>query len=376
MALGSRVWPISDKKMTQERRRTIFHVDIDAFYASVEIRDDPSLRGKPVVVGADPEGGKARGVVVACSYEARKYGLKSGMPISRAYRLCPSAVYIRPDFKRYIEVSNNVMGLLRRWADKFEQVGIDEAFLDVSSRATGMDEAKKLAVRIKDELREKEGLTCSIGIAENKSAAKIASDLLKPDGLTYVPHGRIAEFLAPLPVSVIPGVGKKTRAFLQDRGIETISQLQRQPGKQLVSWFGKNGVWLWGVVQGEEAIEVHQRETPQSLNVEKTFRNDIEDYWKVYGQAETLAHELMRRVKKLNLQFRTVGVKIRFRGFETHTTEKSFTDYSESLELLLETTRSLLETFEAKGKSVRLVGVRVSNLRREESKPSTIDSWS
>jgi DNA polymerase IV (DinB-like DNA polymerase) len=362
--------------MTQDRRRTIFHVDVDAFYASVEIRDNPALRGKPVVVGADPEGGKARGVVVACSYEARKYGLKSGMPISRAYRLCPSAVYIRPDFKRYIEVSNRVMEILRRWADKFEQVGIDEAFLDVSSRVAGTDEAKKLALRVKEELREKEGLTCSVGIAENKSAAKIASDLMKPDGLTLVPQGKVAEFLAPLPVSVIPGVGKKTRAFLQDRGIETISQLQQQPGKQLVSWFGKNGVWLWGVVHGKEEIEVRQRETPRSLSVEKTFRNDVEDYGKVYGQVETLAHELNRRVKKLNLQFKTIGVKIRFSGFETHTTEKSFTDYSESLELLLETTRSLLQAFEAKGRPVRLVGVRVSNLRREESKTSTIDSWS
>ncbi len=362
--------------MTQERRRTIFHVDVDAFYASVEIRDNPSLKGKPVVVGTDPEGGRARGVVVACSYEARKFGLKSGMPISRAYKLCPEAIYIRPDFRKYIDVSNRVMELLRGRADKFEQVGIDEAFLDVSSRARGIDEAKKQASELKKELRQKEGLTCSIGIAENKSAAKIASDLQKPDGLTYVPEGKVAEFLAPLPVSVIPGVGKKTRAFLQDRGIETISQLQQQPGKQLVRWFGKNGVWLWGVVQGKEAIEVRQRETPRSLNVERTFRKDIEDYSEVYAHAETIAHELMRRVKKQNLHFKTVGVKIRFTGFETHTTEKSFTDYSESLELLLETTRSLLQTFEGKGRPVRLVGVRVSNLRREESKSSTIDSWS
>lgn len=361
--------------MASGSQRVVFHVDLDAFYASVELRDNPSLRGKPLVVSADPERGKGRGVVVACSYEARKYGLRSGMPISRAYRLCPTAVYIRPDFGKYIEVSKHIMDVFRQRADKFEQVGIDEAFLDVSSRAGEVNQAKELALQIKKDLRQSQGLTCSIGIAENKSCAKIASDLMKPDGLTYVPRGRVAEFLAPLAVSVIPGVGKKTRAFLLDRGIETISQLQVLPGKQLVKWFGKNGVWLWGVIQGKEAIEVRERPIPRSLNVEKTFKKDVSNFGVIYAQAETLSDELIRRVRKLNLQFKTVGVKIRFAGFETHTTEKSFTDYSESGELLTSTTRSLLKTFESNARNVRLVGVRVSNLRREESKTSKIDSW-
>jgi DNA polymerase IV (DinB-like DNA polymerase) len=167
-----------------QRRTVVFHVDLDAFYASVEVREAPHLKGLPVVIGADPEGGRGRGVVVACSYEARKFGLKSGMPISRAYKLCPDAVYLRPNFSLYGRASAKVMQLLRRHADRFEQVGIDEAFLDVSSRVSDVASAKELALRIKKELRDEEGLTCSIGVAPNKSSAKIASDLQKPDGLT------------------------------------------------------------------------------------------------------------------------------------------------------------------------------------------------
>lgn len=356
-----------------EAQRTIFHVDIDAFYTSVEVRDNTSLRGKPLVVGFDPEGGMGRGVVVACSYEARKLGIRSGMPISRAYRLAPDAIYLRPDYRKYTQTSARLMKLLGGHADELEQVGIDEAFLDVSSRVRNLDQARVLALQIKREVAS-EGLTCSIGIAPNKSSAKIASDLLKPDGLTVVPPTKAAEFLAPLPVTVIPGVGKKTRAFLEERGIETISQLQSLPGKQLVKWFGKNGVWLWGVVHGREQIAVKSRE-PRSLNVEKTFRVDVQDYKTVFSEGELLAHELMRRLKRAGLQFRTVGVKIRFRGFETHTTEKTLADHSDDLDSLVNTVHSLLKNFEGRRVPVRLVGVRASHLRRKESAPSALDSW-
>ena len=356
-----------------EPQRTIFHIDIDAFYASVEVRDNPSLKGKPLIVGFDPEGGKGRGVVVACSYEARNLGVRSGMPISRAYRIAPDAVYVLPDYRKYTEASARIMKLLRGHADELEQVGIDEAFLDVSSRVRGIEEAKALALEIKREIGS-EGLTCSIGIAPNKSSAKIASDLLKPDGLTVVPSTLVAEFLAPLPVSVIPGVGKKTGDFLKERGIENISQLQSLPGKQLVRWFGKNGVWLWGVIHGTEQIAVRPREQ-KSLNVEKTFRRDVKDYRTVMKEAELLAHELVRRIKRGNLHFRTIGVKIRFRGFETHTMEKTLAEDSDDLESVLSTVKSLLKNFEDRKGAVRLVGVRASHLRRKEDELSTLDSW-
>src|SRR2546427_5903477 len=356
-----------------DSQRTIFHIDIDAFYASVEVRDNPSLKGKPLIVGFDPEGGRGGRVVGACSYEARSLGVRSRRAISRASRIAPDAVYVRPDYRKYSEASTRIMKLLRDHADELEQVGIDEAFLDVSSRVRGIDQAKSLALQIKREIAS-EGLTCSIGIAPNKSSAKIASDLLKPDGLTVVPPTLVTEFLAPLPVGVIPGVGKKTGDFLKERGIETISQLQSLPGKQLVRWFGKNGVWLWGVIHGTERIAVRPRE-PKSLNVEKTFRRDVKGYGTVMKEAELLAHELVRRLKRGNLQFRTVGVKIRFRGFETHTMEKTLPENTDDLDTMLTTVKSLLKNFEGRRGAVRLVGVRASHLRRKEDELSTLDSW-
>ncbi len=353
----------------------ILHVDIDAFYASVEVREAPLLRGLPVVIGADPEGGRGRGVVVACSYEARKFGIKSGMPISRAYKLCPTAKYLRPNFSVYARASSRVMQLLRKHSDNFEQIGIDEAFLDVSSRVSDIEPAKELAMQIKRELREVEGFTCSIGIAPNKSSAKIASDLQKPDGLTPVPFEAVGEFLAHLSVSVIPGVGKKTREFLKGKGIETIAQLQDISGKQLVKWFGKGGVWLWGVAHGKEQMPVKAREIPRSLNVERTFRRDVEEFRELFGVMDEIAYELNRRLKVGQLQFKKVGIKIRFTHFETHTKEKMLGDYAEGLEILQKTAKSLLLEFGGRKESVRLLGIRVSELRRDQARASTLDSW-
>jgi DNA polymerase IV (DinB-like DNA polymerase) len=355
--------------------RIIFHVDIDAFYPSVEARENPSLRGLPLVIGADPEKGKGRGVVVACSYEARRYGLRSGMPISRAYKLCPQAVYIRPNFALYENASSTIMRVLQHYADGFEQVGIDEAFLDVSSRVQNLEDARTLALAIKQELRDSAKLTCSVGVAPNKSAAKIASDREKPDGLTLVPLGKVEEFLAPLPVHVIPGVGKKTTAFLDSKGIKTVAELQQIPGPDLVKWFGKGGVWLWGVIHGKEEILVKPRETPRSMNVERTFRQDVHDFGVIEREAEALSDELSRRLKLGNLLFRTAGIKIRFRGFETYTREKSYIEFSNDQGLLKKNTNLLLSEFRDKSKPVRLVGVRVSQLKFAESGSPSLDLW-
>jgi DNA polymerase IV (DinB-like DNA polymerase) len=356
-------------------RRTIFHVDLDAFYVSAETRRDPSLRGTPVVVGADPEEGQGRGVVITCSYEARKFGLRSGMPISRAWRLCPGAHYLRPDFALYEAVSESVMATLRKFADRFEQVGIDEAFLDVSARAKSPEDAKALAARIKQEMLLVHGLTCSIGIGPNKSTAKIASDRQKPDGLTIVPLDSPTSFLAPLPVSAIPGVGFKTQEFLKSHGIETIEQLQGESGKRLMTWFGKTGVWLWGVANGLENIPVRPREMPKSLSVERTFRADVLDFSRVEEEARNAADELHRRILLAHLLFRVVGIKIRFQGFQTHTREKTVPGYTLDKRLLQDTALSLLNEFKIDGRPVRLVGVRVSGLQRESAETSTLDGW-
>jgi len=359
----------------QGTQRAILHVDLDAFYVSAEVREHPELRALPVVVGADPEGGKGRGVVVACSYEARKFGLKSGMPISQAFRLCPQAKYIRPSWGLYERVSEEVMVTLKGFAEKFEQASIDEAFLDVSARAPDEESATEAAREVKRAVKERHGLTCSVGVAPNKSAAKIASDRNKPDGLTVVPFGGVAGFLSPLPVGVVPGIGRKTGEFLSEKGIATIGQLQKIEGKQLISWFGKNGVWLWGVIHGQENVEVRQQVMPKSLSVERTFKDDVNDFRTVRKEAEEGVSELMRRVKSAGYSYRVASVKIRFRGFETHTREKTLASHTDSAEPLAEAVQKLLDEFETKGKPVRLIGVRVADIQRSTSGPSRLDDW-
>ena len=355
--------------------RAILHVDLDAFYVAAEVREHPELRGLPVVVGADPDGGKGRGVVVACSYEARKFGLRSGMPISRAFRLCPTAKYVPPDWALYERTSEEVMTTLRGFADKFEQASIDEAFLDISSRGINAESASAVAKEVKRIVKARHGLTCSIGVAPNKSAAKIASDRNKPDGLTLVPFDDVPGFLAPLPVGVVPGIGRKTQEFLRDKGIETISQLQEADGKQLLSWFGKNGVWLWGVVHGEENVEVRQQEMPKSLSVERTFKEDLARFSDVRSEAYHAASELIRRVKSSGYTFRTSGIKIRFRGFETHTREKTLLSHTDSEDALQKIIGTLLDEFETSAKPIRLIGVRVADIHRASSGPSKLDDW-
>lgn len=359
----------------QPQPRTILHVDLDAFYVSAEVREHPDLRGLPVVVGADPEGGKGRGVVVTCSYEARKFGLRSGMPISQAYRLCPLARYISPNWGLYERTSEEVMGTLRSFADRFEQGSIDEAYLDVTSRAKDEASARNVATEVKREIKERHGLTCSIGIGPNKSSAKIASDRNKPDGMTMVPFKDVAGFLAPLPVSVVPGIGRKTEEFLKEKGISTIAQLQQLQGKTLVSWFGKNGVWLWGVIHGQENVEVRQQEMPKSLSVERTFKDDVKDFAEVRREAADGAAELIRRVKSAGYSYKVAGIKIRFRGFETHTREKTLVSHTDSEGLLLEAVTKLLDEFEESRRPVRLVGVRVADIQRSTSGPFKLDDW-
>jgi DNA polymerase IV (archaeal DinB-like DNA polymerase) len=362
--------------MMQSERKTILHVDLDAFYVSAEVKENPELKGLPVAVSSTiPVTGDERGVIIACSYEARKFGLKSGMPISRAFKLCPRAKYILPNWPLYERTSEEIMTTLKGLAEKFEQGSIDEAYLDVTSKATDQVSATRLAKEIKKEVLEKHGLTCSIGVGPNKSSAKIASDRNKPDGLTVVPFDKVADFLAPLPVGVVPGIGRKTGDFLGEKGISTIGQLQELDGKQLMAWFGKNGVWLWGVIHGEENVEVRQQEIPKSLSVERTFMDDVKDFRRVRDEAADGASELMRRVKSGGYSYRVAGIKIRFRGFETHTREKTLLSHTDDDGPLKEAVDRLLDEFETKGRPVRLIGVRVADIQRSTSGPSRLDDW-
>ena len=321
--------------------RVIFHVDLDAFYASVEQRENPSLRGVPLVIGADPKEGKGRGVVVACSYEARKYGLHSGQPISRAYKLCPQGVYVPPNLALYGQVSNDVMSRLKKYADKFEQVSVDEAYLDATEGCKRYDGPIQLAKRIKAELKEEEGLTCSVGIAPNKSTAKIASDFQKPDGLTYVEATQVRAFLAPLPASKISGVGKKTEQTLNQLGIKTIGDLAKYPPKELVRKFGKSAVWLWAIANAEEHVEVQENYVMKSIGAEHTFEIDTDNWNAIDGQLSDLINQVHSRMVDENKVFRTITLKVRFTGFQTYTRAKSSRFATSSKEAIVESIRAL-----------------------------------
>jgi len=351
------------------------HVDMDAFYPSVEILRNPSLKGLPVIVGADPQGGKGRGVVTSCSYEARKFGVRSAMPISQAYRLCPQAVYLRPDFELYSAVSERVMDILRKHAGKFEQASIDEAFLDISGRVATYYEAEAYAKKVKEEVLRREHLTCSVGIAGNKSIAKIASDYKKPDGLTVIRLEDAKDFLSPLPVRKITGVGPKTEEFLKGLGIETIGQLAQCKAEILMEKMGKAGLWLWTVANGLEDEPVEERWDRKSIGSEMTFPEDVSDRGEVLKALDSLVDEVSERAAAEGFMFKTVGIKVRFIGFETFTRERSLKTFFYDKETIRKVVRMLFEEFEGDNRPIRLVGVRISHLKTISFSQPSLDTW-
>lgn len=355
--------------------RVIFHVDMDAFYVSVERRENPALVGKSIIVGADPKGGKGRGVVMACSYEARERGIRSGMPISQAWRKLPDAVYLPPNYDLYGAVSENVINLLRSYADVLEHLSIDEAFLDVSTKVRGYDEAADYALLVKTAVREQEGLACTIGVAPNKSTAKIASDLAKPDGLKVVHPAEVAAFLAPLPVTKISGVGTKTAEVLERVGVRTIGELAAFPGAELKKLLGKNSVWLWGIARGIEEMPVEERPDPKSISVERTFERDVASWSVVLDTIDSIAHNVFLRARGQGASFRTIGLKIRFEGFQTHLRERTLGSHVLDEDVLKKVVRDLAKEFESRGRKVRLLGVRVTHLTRPKTQQPLLTSF-
>jgi len=355
--------------------RIVFHVDMDAFYVSVERREDPSLIGRPVIVGADPKEGKGRGVVMACSYEAREIGIRSGMPIGQAWRRAPSAVYLRPNYDLYGAVSESVMDVLRSFADVLEHVSIDEAFLDVTSKVGDFGAAAAYGLRVKAAVRDREGLVCTIGVAPNKSVAKIASDLAKPDGLRVVTPEDVPSFLDPLPVTKISGVGTKTAQVLERVGVRTIGELARYPGADLKKLLGKNAVWLWGIARGIEQLPVEERPDPKSISVERTFEKDIGDWPTVESTLLDVARNVFLRARAQGAMFRTAGIKIRFEGFQTHLRERTLPSHVLDEEVLARVVLELAQEFRGRGRKVRLLGVRVTNLERPKSRQPRLTAF-
>lgn len=348
---------------------------MDAFYVSVERRENPSLVGKPVIVGADPKGGRGRGVVMASSYEARDLGVRSGMPISQAWRKLPEAVYLPPNYDLYGAVSESVMNVLREFADILEHVSIDEAFLDVSSKVLAYDDAADYARGVKGAVREREGLACTVGAAPNKSTAKIASDLAKPDGLKIVRPEEVASFLAPLPVTTISGVGSKTAAALERVGVRTIGELAAFPGSELKKLLGKNAVWLWGIARGIEEMPVEERPDPKSISVERTFERDVSDWDIILETLDSIAHNVFLRAKGQGACFQTIGIKVRFEGFQTFLRERTLPSHVLDEAVLAAVSRDLMKEFEARGRKVRLLGVRVTSLTRPKARQPTLTAF-
>jgi DNA polymerase IV (DinB-like DNA polymerase) len=354
------------------KKRIIFHMDMNHFYTAVEEREHPEYKGKPVVVGADPKEGKGRGVVSTSNYEARKAGVRSGMPISRAWKLCPEAIYLPPNFPLYIRVSKEIMEITQKYADKFEQWGIDEAFLDVSERVKDYAEAEAVATQIKREISKKEQLTCSIGIGPNKLIAKIASDYQKPDGLTVVREGEAEAFLAPLPVRKLLWVGRKTEAKLKEMGINTIGDLARYDPTALPKKFGVMGTQMHLMARGIDRSEVEPRTEVKSISHETTFEEDTDDADTVLQALDRLSEEVCREVVNQSLFFKTVTIKVRYENFETHTRSKTLAFMTNRLQDLKKTARELLQAYLRQDRKVRLIGVRVSSFVSGEKQKTLV----
>jgi DNA polymerase IV (DinB-like DNA polymerase) len=338
------------------------HVDLDAFFAAVEEKNHPEYEGKPIIVGADPKQGKGRGVVSTCNYVAREFGVRSAMPISRAWRLCPHGVYLPVNYELYEQVSTRIMNILRSYADRFEQVGIDEAFLEISQKTSSFEEAERLAIEIKSTIRDSEGLTCSVGIGPNKLVAKIASDYRKPDGLTVVREDSVKHFLHPLSVEKIWGIGKKTKERLNSMGIKTIGDLSSFDVTRLRKEFGSVGEEFHRMAQGIDDSEVLEECLPKSFSREHTFQEDTSDRSQIQSTLNDLCTDVASEVAVNGFLFRTVTIKIRYEDFETHTHSRTLPFATADPESLKVTATRLLDPFFIKGKKIRLLGVRASSL--------------
>jgi DNA polymerase IV len=352
--------------------RSILHVDMDAFYASVEQIDNPAFQGKPVIVGADPKGGSGRGVVAACSYEARRFGVRSALPISHAWKLCPQAVYVRPRMARYMEVSREVMGVFRQFTDLVEPLSIDEAFLDVTGSVALHGSADSIAREIKRRIRLDTRLTASVGVAPNKFLAKIASDLQKPDGLVIVAEKHIAEFLQPLPISRLWGVGPKTEQRLFGLGFKIIGDVAAATRETLIANLGNLGEHLHRLAHGQDDRPVIPNWQAKSISNETTFEVDTADRDLIVRTIHQLADEVGRRLRADNARARRVTLKLRYADFRTHTKQTSLERPTQSNGEIAALALALFNQFPLDRK-IRLIGVGTADLLHEASDPAQLD---
>ena len=344
---------------------------MDAFYASIEQLDHPEYKGRPVIVGADPKAGKGRGVVAACSYEARKFGIRSALPISRAWKLCPQGVYVRPRMNRYVGVSQQVMEVFRRYSDLVEPLSIDEAFLDITGSVALLGPADEIARSIKKAIREATGMTASVGLAPNKFLAKIASDLKKPDGLVVLQEDDVDQFLRDLPISRLWGVGPKTEARLHEMGFRTIGQLASASRESLVRTLGSLGEHLYQLSHGKDDRQVVPDWERKSVGTETTFDEDTDDRDLLLRTILELSDHVAERLRKDEYRARKVTLKLRYSNFSTHTKQHSLDRLIQTGDEIAAVARQLFSQFPLNRK-IRLIGVSAGDLHRGREDPEQL----
>jgi len=347
--------------MTEARESTILHVDMDAFFASVTERDHPELKGKAVVIGAG-----VRGVVTSANYEARKFGIKAAMPVGRAQRLAPHAIFIPPDHKRYSEVSEHVMEIFHSFTPLVEPISLDEAFLDVTKAKRLLGDGRAIATAIRAKVEAQEGITCSVGIASSKFIAKLASQRCKPNGILEIPDERVLTFLHPLPVSALWGVGPKTNEALERLGLHTVGDIAQTPEQTLIRALGQAaGQSLYELAWGRDDRDVIPEEPDKSISAAETFDRDIDD-------PEIIAKEILRmcerassRMRERSLFAKTITLKIRFADFTTINRSKTLPLPIDTTHEIYEIAKGLYEALSIGRARIRLVGVNLDNLHTD-----------
>ena len=355
--------------------RIIAHLDMDAFFASIEERDNERFKGLPIVVGADPEGGKGRGVVSTANYKAREYGIRSALPISKAWEYSenarregkPPAVFLGVNMRRYSEVSHNIMAIVMQYAKEFEQASVDEMYLDLSYLGS-FEKAKKVGEAIKKEIRDREKLSCSIGIGPNKLIAKIASDYKKPDGLTVVRESEAEAFLEPMGIRKIPGIGPKTEAALNKKNITFVGDIKKYSLEELRDMLGKFGAELYGKARGLDDSPVVEEYETKSIGEQETFVKDTRDAAFVSERMNVLCNSVFKSFKRSEFDhFRTIAITVRFSDFETKSRAHTLSKDADDVKTLeFEALKLLLPFFDSREnprkKSFRLIGVRLEKL--------------
>lgn len=339
--------------------KTIFHLDMDSFFVSVERILDPTLEGKPVIVGGDPHG---RGVVAACSYEARKFGIHSAMPVRNAYRLCPKAIFLHGHHKEYSRFSKEVQILLESKFPIVQQASIDEFYFDFTGCEKIYGKPEEFAKELQQEITHKFSLPCSMGISSNKSVSKIATDLKKPMGITFVPHGKEKEFLAPLAIERIPGIGKKTFPILRARGFKTIGDLANASPDYLATVLGKFGTDLWERANGYGSDMLYTEHERKSISKETTFSQDIVSRNEIEAYLFKLTGKVAQLLRNENWQTSTISIKLRYSDFSTITRAKSLTKPTDDDKTIYDVATQLFRTAYTRRVGVRLIGLHLSKL--------------